>query len=322
MKPLNSYKTRKFFSLSLGILLALKSVGANRPMSFKQTLPDSLLPVNTEENLNKKKFWWVTGIHAAGYVGSLAALASVWYKDFDKTNMHAFNDMDEWGGMDKLGHVNTAWQLSNFSYSAYRYTGMKEQKAALVGSSFALLYQTTLEIFDGYSAKWGFSFGDMGANLLGAGMAYLRNTHILRYVQYKISWWETQYPPYRTDVLGKTIPEQMLKDYNGQTYWLSINFPHSWFKANRNWLCFSLGYSIDGYTGGKQNYYAADVVLPSPLFERKSEFFLSLDLDCSQFNIRKKWLRQVLKVFNVVKVPFPAIGINTQGKILFRPLGY
>ena len=29
---------------------------------------------------------------------------------------------------------------------------------------------TTLEVFDGYASRWGFSWSDMGFNLLGSGM--------------------------------------------------------------------------------------------------------------------------------------------------------
>lgn len=265
-----------------------------------------------------KRFWPVTALHAVGYGGSLAALAGVWYSDFDKTKLHAFNDLDEWGGMDKVGHANTAWQLANFSYSLYRYTGLSQKKSALVGSGFAMLYLTTLEFFDGYSAKWGFSFPDMGANLAGSTLAYFRNIGKLHNLQFKYSWHYTRYPLYRQEVLGKTTPERMLKDYNGQTYWLSINIPKAWFREHKNWLCFSLGYSIDGFTGGSQNYFDARIANP-PAFDRVGEFFLSLDLDVSKFKVKDKFLRTVLKAVNLVKVPAPAIGITTNGKLLLKP---
>jgi hypothetical protein len=43
------------------------------------------------------------------------------------------------------------------------------------------------------------------------------------------------YAQYRPNVLGSSLAEQMLKDYNGQTYWLSIYTPS--IKAqNPKWL--------------------------------------------------------------------------------------
>jgi hypothetical protein len=39
----------------------------------------------------------------------------------------------------------------------------------------------------------------------------------------KFSFHTTQYAQYRPNVLGSSLAEQILKDYNGQTYWLSVN---------------------------------------------------------------------------------------------------
>lgn len=303
-------------------------------IAFSQNKPDTSLPkANKNEEIekhiqnggcpsapvmNKKRFWLVTGVHTVGYGASLYGLSQIWYKNFNQTKFHSFNDMDEWGAMDKFGHITTAWQISNFSYSLYRYTNMKNDRAALVGSSVAMLYQTTLEIFDGYAADWGFSWGDMGANLAGCTFAYFRNTGRLKNVHYKFSYHPTEYPNYRPEVLGETSAEQVLKDYNGQTYWLSFNMPKKWFRhTERNWLCFSLGYSIDGFTGGKQNYFDESITDP-PNFERVSELFFSLDIDFTKFDIKNKFLKTVLKVFNVIKLPFPAVGFSTNGKFLLK----
>jgi hypothetical protein len=41
-----------------------------------------------------------------------------------------------------------------------------------------------------------------------------------------------QYAQYRPNVLGSSLAEQILKDYNGQTYWLSVNL-HSFYKGSK-----------------------------------------------------------------------------------------
>jgi hypothetical protein len=43
----------------------------------------------------------------------------------------------------------------------------------------------------------------------------------------KFSFHTTQYAQYRPNVLGSSLAEQMLKDYNGQTYWLSVIYTPS-----------------------------------------------------------------------------------------------
>ncbi|HYG51800.1 MAG TPA: DUF2279 domain-containing protein [Flavobacteriales bacterium] len=268
---------------------------------------------------NPKRFWLVTGVHAAGYGASLYGLSTIWYANYNQTSFHFFNDMDEWAGMDKLGHFVTSWQVSNFSYKLFAWAHMRNDRAALVGSSVAALYQSTLEFFDGFSDGWGFSWGDVGANFLGCTFAYFRNTGRLKNVQYKYSFHATTYPQYRQELLGKTVPEQMLKDYNGQTYWISLNAPAKWFTEGHNWLCFSFGYSIDGFTGADKNQFDEKYALNPPSFERVGELFFSFDIDFEKMDIQNKFLRTVLKVFNVVKLPFPAIGFATNGRLLLKP---
>lgn len=274
-----------------------------------------------EDKLSTKgKKWLVGATHTVGYGVSLYGLSSVWYSDFEKTSFHLFDDSDEWGGMDKLGHVNTAWNIANASNAMLNYTGCNKKKSALLSSSYSLLYLSTLELFDAYSKDWGFSLYDMGANLTGVTLAYLRNRGILRDFHMKFGWTNSIYPPYRPELLGNTIPENILKDYNAQTYWMSINLPKRLFSDTaQNWICLSLGYSIDGYTGGKKNSYDPSLVNP-PNFKRTSEFYFSIDIDFSKLPIQSKALRRILKVFNVIKIPAPAIGFTSDGKFLLKPL--
>ncbi len=266
----------------------------------------------------KKKRALVHSTHVLGYGGSLAALYKVWYSDFDRTKLHGFDDSKEWGGMDKVGHLITSFQLANASNKMYKFAGIKDKNAALIGSSVSLFYLTTLEFFDGFSAKWGFSFYDMGANVIGTSVAYLKNTGILKNINLKYSWHNTKYPAYRPDILGNTIFEKMLKDYNGQTYWLSINLPKKLFSdSSSNWLCLSFGYSIDGFTGGKANYFDSNLINP-PVFKRIGEFYFSVDIDPEKLNIRSKFLKKLLKFLNVIKIPAPAIGITTNGHMQLK----
>src|SRR5258705_25686 len=42
-------------------------------------------------------------------------------------------------------------------------------------------------------------------------------------VQFKFSFHQTKFSKYRPSVLGQNLQENLFKDYNGQTYWLSTN---------------------------------------------------------------------------------------------------
>ncbi len=116
------------------------------------------------DSLHKNRTLGITALYTTSWTSSILALNYVWYADYPSTKIHTFNDWDEWLQMDKLGHVYTAYHISKSVALFNRWAGMKKVPAAIVGSAFALGYQTTLEILDGKSADWGFSWGDMVAN--------------------------------------------------------------------------------------------------------------------------------------------------------------
>ena len=63
----------------------------------------------------------------------------------------------------------------------------------------------------------------------------------------KFSFHTTKYASLRPNVLGSSLSEEIFKDYNGQTYWLSVNL-HSFFKSSKlpKWLNLAAGYGADG----------------------------------------------------------------------------
>ena len=114
------------------------------------------------------------------------------------------------------------------------------------------------------------------------------------------------------NLLGSNISERLLKDYNGQTYWASFSALRL-NKSQQRWICFSLGYSIEGFTRARKSD------IQTPLFPR-SQYFLSLDVDWNKVPIRNKHLKNVLKALNFIKVPFPALQWDKKDGIAFRPV--
>jgi hypothetical protein len=117
---------------------------------------------------------------------------------------------------------------------------------------FAFL--TAVEVLDGFSSEWGASSGD---NCKCFGTALFVSQELLwkeQRITPKFSFHTTQYAQYRPNVLGSSLAEQMLKDYNGQTYWLSVNL-HSFYKGSKslNGLI-AIGYGANGMlTGNGEN---------------------------------------------------------------------
>ena len=183
----------------------------------------------TNVSLNRKRIRYVAGIHAISYAGTLTILGQAWYKDFPKVPFHLFDDRKEWLQVDKVGHGWTAYNIAKYSSGLWRWAGLSQQKSALLGGISSLGYQTILEYFDAHSPQWGWSWADMGANVAGAGLyvaqelAWKEQRVSVKFSSHRISYNEALTK--RADNLyGKTLPERILKDYNGQTYWLSINW--------------------------------------------------------------------------------------------------
>ncbi len=256
----------------------------------------------------------IISLSSAGVIsaGSYIALSEIWYSDFDKTDFHFFNDLNEWNGMDKLGHVTTAYNLSDYSSRVFRRCGWQE-KSALIGSAFGFTYTSALEFLDAYSAEWGFSVYDLGANFLGSSSFYLQDKlNGAQMARWKWSYSDSGLSSINPGLLGSTTSERMLKDYNGQTYWLSIDL----FKLNsaqERWISVSLGHSIHDFTRAQRG-------LISEPFQPSSQWLVSFDVNWDKVPLRNKHLKNVLKVLNFIKLPFPAVQWANGSGITFHPI--
>ena len=156
--------------------------------------------------------------------GSLSYLNFIWYKPYSSADFHFYNDNSEWCQMDKCGHVFTTYNTGRLMMQAMRWGGFKSKRSILIGETYGTLYMTSIEIMDGFSSGWGFSWGDELANISGSTLfavqQYLWNE---QRIQLKFSFHQSSYPKYRPDELGSNFAQQIIKDYNGQSYWLSLN---------------------------------------------------------------------------------------------------
>lgn len=258
----------------------------------------------------------VLGAEAGLYVVSMTGLYFAWYADYPQSKFHFYDDNGEWLQMDKIGHGTTSYIVGSFGYELLRDAGLDETRSIWYGGTLGLVFLTTVEIFDGFSEGWGFSWGDMAANTLGSalfiGQQFL--WHEQR-ITMKYSFHTTEFADYRLDLLGSNLPQQMLKDYNGQTYWASFNFKSLFLNKESRfpaWLNFAFGYGATGMTGGFDNVLQHnDKVIPP--YDRNRQFYFSLDVDFTKIPTNNKILKYTFKVLNIFKVPFPAIEYNTGG---------
>lgn len=279
---------------------------------------------DTTDVVNKKALRLTIASEALAYSGAMSSLYFVWYKDQQLTSFHFFNDSREWMQMDKAGHFGTAALFAEYSFDLYRHCGLSKRKAAWLGASQAMFFLSSLEIMDGFSSDWGFSWSDMGANLAGAGFFLMQHLgegdRDSQKFRVKFSSHLSQHAQWRPEVLGQDFSSRMLKDYNGQTFWLSVN-PHDLFNFNASfprWLNIAFGYGAEGMLGGTSNPVYNNRGQTLPQFDRMRQYYFSLDIDLRKIPVKRKWMKVTLSALNWIKIPFPALGYS-QGKFSLHP---
>lgn len=246
-------------------------------------------------------------------VGALALLGGYWYSDYPKSNFHFINDNAEWLQMDKAGHVFSAYHLSNYTSEALRWSGVSDKDRILYGAATGFLFLSAIEVLDGYSSNWGASAGDLIANATGTGLFV--SQELLwkeQRITPKFSFHTTEYASARPNVLGRSFTEQLLKDYNGQTYWLSVNLWSFW-KASQipKWLNVAVGYGAEGMITGNDDLVNT-VFLPEK--QRYRQFLFSIDADLTKIETRSHFLKTLFSAVNTIKIPAPALEFNTKGR--------
>lgn len=273
--------------------------------------------------LIKKRVWLVAGANVVGYSTTMVGLYSAWYKNYPQTGFHTFNDFAEWKQVDKVGHFYSAYIESRASMELWRWTGIDRKKRIWIGGMSGAFYQTVIETLDGFSAGWGWSWGDFGANILGSGTLVAQELAWNdQRIKFKFSFHRKKYNDEALNarsnsLFGKTTAERLIKDYNGQTYWASINlasfFPKSKLPA---WLSLSVGYGAEGLFGARENLGKDDngnVIFNRPDITRYRQWYIAPDIDLSKIKTKSKALNFLFTTLSAFKFPAPAIMFSKKG---------
>jgi hypothetical protein len=284
---------------------------------FAQNSFDSFL--KPSDSLNKKRQNFVFVAEAVLASGALVGLNQLWYADYPKSNFHFINDNAEWMQMDKVGHLYSSYHIGRLGAEALNWSGASKKNQLIYGASLGFVFLTTVEVMDGFSAEWGASMGDVFANASGTAL-YVSQELIWseQRIIPKFSFHSTKYANLRPDLLGKTTQENILKDYNGQTYWFSANL-YSFSKKSKipKWFNVALGYGVDGMIG--ENDDKKQIIFPIKS-EKHRKFYLSLDLDLTKIDTKSHFLKTIFSVLNSVKIPAPTLEYSPQRGFKFHAL--
>lgn len=246
--------------------------------------------------------------------GALISLNELWYKKYPQRNFHLKNDYNQWKQMDKVGHFMTSYYGGKLGMGALNWAGVSKKNQLIYGAGIGFVFLSAVEILDGFSEEWGASTSDVIANAAGTG--FLIGQELLwkeQRISVKYSFHQTNFAKQRPAILGENYFQQTLKDYNGQTYWLSANI-WSFNKKSTipKWLNIALGYGAEGMLYGNTTI--------STLNTPYRQFYLSLDVDLTKIKTNSEFLKSVFSVVNFIKIPAPTIEINTKGKVRFHYL--
>lgn len=288
--------------------LLLVFLWVTNPLSA-QLYNDSLGFFEKSQSLNKSRLSLVVGGETIGLTATFLALNQLWYVDYPKSSFHTHNDNGNWLQMDKIGHALTAYHVGNAGMEMLEWSGVKHKTSVWAGGTLGLAFLSGVEILDGGSEEWGFSWGDMAANL--SGTALLIGQELLWKEQRITMKFSSHYSPYAKvspELLGTTTASRVLKDYNGQTYWLSLNIHSltSW-ETWPAWLNVAVGYGADGMVTAK---YQQDFYESHTNYNWQRQFYASLDIDLRKIPVKSPFLKTLFGTLNFIKIPMPTIEWN------------
>ncbi len=336
---INAFSADKFDEFKNKYQLSDAKPSTNSSANFKgQTLNFKLS--EPSDTFDKKRFWTLLGTGATIHTGALLLLNNVWYAQYPRSSFHYFDDHREWMEIDKAGHVLTAYTATKWAYNAIRWSGVKNKNATLIGMTTGMLFQTSLEVLDGFSAEWGFSWSDMLANTSGCALfGFQQVVWEEQRIILKVSNTPRNYStaPIRSidgtktsslreranDLYGNNYTQTFFKDYNAVTFWLSFNL-NSFNKNGRfpTWLNIAIGYGADNMFGGYNNQWPTakpEFILSNTDFPRYRQLYVSLDIDLSRIKTKSKLLNTVLRTINFIKIPSPTVEFNSLNQIKFHP---
>ncbi len=235
------------------------------------------------------------------------ALGTAWYAGQMIEPFHFFNDLPEWKQLDKFAHLFWTFQVS--AMATRMFTWAKTENPSTKGSISGFLIVSSIEILDGFSVGYGASLFDLLANASGAILFFIQMEFWKKINLFaRFSFHPTSFAAVRPDLLGGTFLEQILKDYNGQTFWYSWRPPIKFWPS---WLAIAIGVGAEGMVRGRD--YQSEALGFFPY----RKLLLSLDLNPNAFEFKSGWKNYVSYPLRIFKLPFPTIEVSEKG-ILFH----
>lgn len=278
--------TRVRFSVSLGLAL----LSAIRP-AFGQGSEE-----RDTTGVNGTRLAIVGGVFA----GSTAAIhiyqQNAWWKG-ERSKFHVQEDLVYAMNVDKIGHMYGAIALTYSLRRSLEWANVPDRRALLWGCIGSSLFQTYVEVEDGFSKEWGFDRVDFASDMLGAWYPMIQEeVPVLRNVNLRFSYLPKT-PGSRGAFPGQT--HTVFDDYEGQTVWLTLSMhgllPEGFRSWWPDWLCLSFGMAV-------RNNNSPD---------RYLTWYVAPDLDLAKLiPPATPLLKTLAEVLNFFHMPMPAVRLG------------
>jgi hypothetical protein len=238
-------------------------------------------------------------------------LGFAWYAQSQRSAFHWFNDWQQWQQMDKLGHAYGAYHQSRLMMELLTTYRRPLGEVLWLGGLTGFALQLPIEVMDGFAADWGASWPDLVFN--GMGSALAMGNYALwgqQRVLMQFSFWPSPYAAQHPRLLGSGTT-QILKDYNGQTYWLALRWgtfmnpqPKGLTSLLRT-VCPAVGMGASGMIGG-YGQVPTDIIRA----RESRQYYVGFSIDWEQIPTRKRWVRCLLVGMNCIRPPLPALSFD------------
>lgn len=270
---------------------------------FNTTKYDSTLQKN---EINKVKFSIVTGSLLGIGIWFHFKQQNAWWKD----KRGPFNIRDDWDyacQLDKIGHFYGGMITTKTVMECYYWTGLDRRTSLWIGAACGALWQTYVEVEDGFSKEWGFSPTDFLSDVLGAFYPVAQEYwDPLKAINLKLSYLPSSDLKTGTWKRNRFVKKDtFIDDYQGQMFWLTFNvnyfLPDKYKNYWPEWLQIALGYGLSNWDGDEE-YMGRHVT--------DRELWLSFDYDLEKLPGDGELLRLLKKLFNQFHFPAPAVRLT------------
>lgn len=168
-------------------------------LAEEAALPVSLAAQEKLALRSQERRTWALNLGILAGVTAYGFSTWSWGESGFKTSSEGwFGRGTEHGGADKLGHAYTGAVVAAATGSLYRHWGYESQRAAELSALSSLLLTGAVEIGDGFSQDYGFSWEDQVSNVAGIGLEYLRQRYPALGERVQFRWEYLPSPPYGT----------------------------------------------------------------------------------------------------------------------------